>query len=148
MTPAFLVRLMNHHSLARSVHLGPEDREAYSFANDLRVATLEGRLKAVWGHVPNELGGLVQRGRSGKIIVPVQIAIARALGLITGASDYYFCWYGGSGLIEFKSDVGRLSNSQRDFRSWAEANYVPYAVARSCDQGLSILIDWGVLNAW
>ena len=146
MTPAFLVRLMNHHSLARSVHLGPEDREAYSFANELRVATIEGRLKAVWTHPANELGGMTQKRRDGSIYVPVQIAIARALGLITGSSDYLFLWDGGSCAIEFKSAIGRLSPSQIDYRDWCELSHVPFHIARSAAEGLTILRNHGVLQ--
>ncbi|TXH10345.1 MAG: hypothetical protein E6R03_15535 [Hyphomicrobiaceae bacterium] len=146
MTPAFLVRLMGHHSLSRNVNLGPEDREAYSFANELRVAVLEGRLRAVWTHPANELGGLTQRRRDGSVIVPVQIAIARALGLITGSSDYLFLWEGGSCAIEFKSSKGRLSFGQTDFRDWCDLNRVPFHIARSAAEGLEFLRNHGVLQ--
>lgn len=145
MTPAFLVRLMNYHSLARSVRLGPEDSEALIFANECRAATLERRLKAVFLHIPNELGGLVQR-KGREVRVPVQIAIARALGLITGSSDYLFLWEGGCCAIEFKSSTGRLSPSQIDFRDWCELNHVPFHIARSAAEGLEILRNHGVLQ--
>lgn len=146
MTPAFLVRLMGHASLSRMVQLGPEDREALIFANELRVATLEGRLRVVWTHPANELGGMIQKRRDGSVYVPVQIAIARALGLITGTSDYLFLWDGGCGCIEMKSSKGRLSLAQTDFRDWADINRVPFHIARSAAEGLEILRSWGVLN--
>lgn len=146
MTPAFLVRLMGHASLSRMVQLGPEDREAHTFANELRVAVLDGRLRAVFTHPANELGGLTQKRRDGSVYVPVQIAIARALGLITGSSDYLFLWEGGSCAIEFKSAKGRLSPSQIDFRDWCELNHVPFHIARSAAEGLEILRNHGVLQ--
>lgn len=145
-TPAFLVRLMHHAGLSRSAKLGPEDREAYAFANDLRVATLDGRLKAVWTHVPNELAGLIRKGRDGKPKIPVQIAIARALGLIKGTSDYLFHWDGGGCAMEFKSKTGRLTEGQSDYRQWCELHRVPFHTVRSAEQGLAILRIHGVLT--
>lgn len=129
---------MEHRALSGSVRLGPEDREAYTFANALRAATLEGRLTAVFCHVPNELAGMVQIVR-GKARVPVQVAIARALGLIRGSSDYLFLWGGGSLAMEFKSSTGSLTEGQRDFRTWCEAQGVPFHVVRSTTQGLDLL---------
>lgn len=145
MTPAFLIRLMQHASLARGFNLGPEDREAYGFANDLRTAVLEGRLKAVWMHPANELAGMVQIVR-GKPRVPPQIALARALGLIRGASDYLFLWDGGCCAMEFKSPTGRLTDAQRDFRDWCEAVGVPFHLIRSSVAGLDLLRAYGVLR--
>lgn len=144
-TPAFLLRLMGHAALSRTVKLGPEDTEAYRFANALRAAVLEGRLHAVWTHPANELAGFTTVA-NGKRRVPLAVAIAKALGLITGSSDYWFCWSSGSGLIEFKSATGSLSPSQRDMRDWCEAQGVRFVVARSCEQGLEILRGWGVLT--
>lgn len=145
MTPAFLIRLMGHASLSRSVKLGPEDTEAYVFAQDLRVAVLEGRLKAVWTHPANELAGLVVHTK-GKPRVPVQVAIARALGLITGTADYLFLWRGGCCAIEFKSRTGRLTPAQTDFRAWCDAQGVPFHTIRSAESGLDLLRQYGVLE--
>lgn len=142
----FLVRLMNHASLSRSVKLGPEDSAAYEFAQDLRVATLEGRLRAVWCHVPNELGGMVKKDSRGRVSVPLPIAIARALGLIKGVSDYLFQWAGGCCVMEFKSKVGRLTDAQRDFRAWCELHHVPFYIIRSSAEGMAILREKGVLQ--
>lgn len=144
-TPTFLIRLMNHRALSRSFNLGPEDREAYGFANDLRAATLEGRLRAVFCHVPNELAGIVRVTKQGRRPLP-QAALAKALGLITGAADYLFCWSGGSCAMEFKSATGRLTEPQRDFRSWCEATGVPFHIIRSSAEGLYLLRTYGVLT--
>ena len=136
---------MGYTSLSRSVKLGPEDQAAHCFANDLRVAVLQNRLKAVFCHVPNELAGMVIHTK-GKARVPVLTAIARALGLITGAADYLFLFDGGSCAIEFKSSTGRLTPPQRDFREWCRLTNVPFHIARSSDEGQAILREYGVLS--
>jgi len=144
-TPAFLVRLMAHTSLSRGFKLGPEDREAYAFANDLRVATLEGRLRAVWLHPANELGGQTIKRGTKRVASPLA-ALARALGLITGASDYLFLFKDGSLAIEFKSASGSLSPGQRDFREWCKSQDVPFHIARSAPAALAILRERGLLT--
>lgn len=137
-TPAFLLRLMAYKRLSPRFRLGPEDRIALEFATDLRVAVLEGRLKAVWCHVPNQLAGAARASPAA--------ALARAMGLIAGASDYLFLWGAGSAALEAKSDVGRLSESQRDFEHWCAAHDVPIHIFRSADEGLSILAGLGILS--
>jgi hypothetical protein len=144
-TPACLVRLMQYASLSRSVRLGEEDAMAVQFANDLRKATLEYRLKAVWTHPANEIAGMVTMVR-GKPRVPVQIAIAKALGLITGSSDYLFLWNHGSCALEAKSARGSLTQGQRDFRDWCNFAGVPFHVFRTVDDGLAILQQHGILE--
>lgn len=137
-TPAFLIRLMQYTSLSRRLRLGPEDFMAVQFANALRVHVLEGRLRAIWTHVPNELAGAARATPAA--------AIARAAGLITGASDYLFLWDGGSGVLEAKSKTGSLSPSQKDWRDWCAANNVRHAVFRSVEEGEAQLRAWGVLG--
>lgn len=137
-TPAFLVRLMQYHSLSRRLRLGPEDAMAIPFANALRVHTLEGRLHAVWTHTPNELAGAARATPAA--------AIARAAGMITGASDYLFMWADGSGVLEAKSKSGSLSPAQKDWREWCAARDVRHAVFRTVEQGEDVLRTWGVLT--
>ena len=141
-TPGYLIRLMMHHPLSAGMRLGPEDAAAYQFAQDLRAASIERRLLAVWTHPANELCGL-PRDAPGRF--KVRAAIARALGLITGTSDYLFLWAGGSAAIEFKAADGRLEAEQRDFRDWCGACGVPFHVVRSAAEGLAVLRDAGVL---
>jgi hypothetical protein len=142
-TAAFLIRLMSHVPLSAGTRLGPEDTAAYSFAQDLRAATLEGRLRAVWTHPANELAGLPP-GTPRKFLI--RAAIARALGLITGTSDFLFLWDGGALAIEFKSKDGSLTPNQRDFRDWCELVGVPFHVVRSAPAGLDLLRGAGVLS--
>ena len=142
-TPGFLIRLMQHHPLSARTRLGPEDGAAYQFAQDLRAATIERRLRAVWTHPANELAGLPKDTPRRFLL---RAAIARALGLITGTSDYLFLWDAGSMVIEFKSDTGRLTAEQRDFRDWCAAAGVPFHVVRSSGEGVALLRSAGVLS--
>lgn len=133
----FLVRLMQYTSLSARLRLGPEDFMAVQFANALRVHVLEGRLRGVFCHVPNELAGSARATPAA--------AIARAAGLISGASDYLFLWDSGSGVLEAKSKTGSLSPSQKDWRDWCVATGVRHAVFRSVEEGEAQLREWGVL---
>lgn len=144
-TPPFLIRLMGHTALSRSFKIGEEDREAYAFANDLRAAVLEGRLSAVWTHPANELAGVTRATKRGPRALP-QAALARALGMHKGTSDYLFLHRAGSMAIEFKSAKGSLTQGQRDFRSWCEQEGVPFHVVRSAAAGLDLLRSEGLLK--
>lgn len=135
-TPAFLVRLMHYARLVR-VRMGPEDTEALAFATELRVATLNGRLRAVWTHPANELAWQPK--------TTPRIALARALGMIQGTPDYLFLWHGGSLAMEFKAKGGYQTDGQKAFEQWCNVVGVPYFVVRSTAQGLSILRDYGRL---
>jgi hypothetical protein len=136
-TPAHLVRLMAHVPFRGK--LGPEDAEAYAFANSLRLATLEGRLSAVWTHPAQELC----HAKGGRMMI--QAAKARALGMITGTSDFLFMSGKRNLAIEMKSKTGSLTDPQKDFAAWCRDNAIPYYVARSCDAGLTILAEYGML---
>jgi hypothetical protein len=131
-TPAFLVRLLATRGFAG--RLGPEDREALAFAMTLRKAALESRLRCIFVHPPMEL-----------LRANAQCALAAALGALEGTSDYLFLARDGSMAIEFKSKVGRQTAAQRDFQAWCQLVGVPYHVARSEAQALSLLRDRGWL---
>lgn len=123
--------------LSSRLRLGPEDSMCLDFATRLRVASIEGRLRAVWTHPANELAFSFHKSpRAG---------IARALGLITGASDYLFLWDGGSAALEAKAKTGSLTDGQKDFRAWCEEQRVPHFVFRTADDGEQILKSLGVL---
>ncbi|MRX32801.1 hypothetical protein [Aminobacter sp. MDW-2] len=139
MTPAVLLRLMERPLLGKTLQLGPEDRICIEFANRLRAWTIEGRLSGVWTHIGNELAG-------GTKNASIRYAIARALGLISGATDYVFLWDGGCGVIEAKAGKNDLTPRQVDFASWCAARRVPHRVMRSADEGEGILREWGALR--
>lgn len=143
--PPFLLRLASHVPLSLSAQrgLGEEDAMAYQFVNELRVAVLEGRLDAIFLHPANELGGMVTVTK-GRARVPLKVAIAKALGLITGTADYLFLWRNGCCALEAKSQTGSLRPAQRDFRDWCASQGVPFHVFRTVDEGLQILAGYGV----
>ena len=124
--------------LSRGLKLGPEDTMAVQFANTMRAAVIEGRLRAIFVHPANELAYGHKNG--------VKAAIARALGMHIGCPDYWFIWDGGGAVLEAKSENGSLTPNQRDFREWAEARRVPHHVFRTVEEGVGILRTLGVLD--
>lgn len=137
--PGTLLRLMARPRLSTRIRLGPEDCHCIEFADRLRVATLEGRLRCVWTHVPNEVAG--GRGRASE----VRYAVAKAMGMITGTHDYLFLARDLSAAIEMKAGRNGLTDGQRDFRAWCETAAVPVATARSADEAEALLVGWGLL---
>ncbi|EEQ92750.1 Hypothetical protein OINT_3000038 (plasmid) [Brucella intermedia LMG 3301] len=135
---AAILRLMLPGKLG-AVKLGPEDRITIELANRLRAWTIEQRLRAVWTHIPNEVGGGTKNAK-------IRYAIAKALGMIPGASDFIFMWGAGAAAIEIKAPDGRQSANQSDFQKWCEAENVPYHIAKSADEAEKILRDLGVLS--
>lgn len=126
---------MQYTPLSRSLRLGPEDRIAIEFAAELRKASIEGRLKAVWLHVPNESKRSKAAG-----------AIARALGLIPGTADYLFLHADGSFALECKGPDGKQTENQKDFEQWCRTQGVPYQMFRTVEEGLGYVRDYGVLS--
>ena len=135
MTLKYIIRLMRYTPLSRSLRLGPEDRIAIEFANELRKASLEGRLRCIWMHCPNEGKRSSAAG-----------AIARALGLIPGTPDYLFMSSKGSFALECKAPGGKQNENQKDFEQWCEAQRVPYQVFYTAAQGLEYCRAYGVLT--
>lgn len=129
-----LFRLMNRDKIPWQCKLKSEEIISIEFADALRKATLEGRLKAVWCHVPNE----------GKRHVFVAM-IMKAMGLLSGALDYWFIWDTGGCVIEFKAGKNKLSEFQEYFFTWCESKNVPKAVCYSPESGLEVLKKLGAL---
>ena len=136
MTP--IIRLMQHAGVSRDLfrRMGPEDQMACQFAADLRVASIEGRLDAVWFHPASELAYGHKTGASA--------AKARTLGMHKGIYDYVFLWGTGAAALEAKSDVGRQTDGQKDFAHWCAAHGVQHSVFRSVPEGLGLLKGWGI----
>lgn len=118
---------------------GPEDLLSIDVATMLRVATLEGRLDAVWTHIPHEVGG-------GGKLAAIRMALAKAMGLIAGSGDFVFVWKGGGAFIELKVRAA-LSPAQQDFGQWCGGAGVPYLVCKSVAEVEQFLISEGVLRA-
>lgn len=125
--------------LSGALKLGPEDRICIEFANRLRAWTIEGKLRAVWTHLGNEVAGGTKNAM-------IRYAIARALGLISGSADYLFLWDGGCAAIEAKALKGTQQPNQLDFQAWCQARNVPYFLIRSADEGEAILKQLGALR--
>lgn len=135
----FLIALMQRVAVPwkmgkRVVTIGPEERICIDFADELRFKTLQGDFRAVWLHIPNE----AKRH-------PITALILKAMGIMTGAPDYVFCWKGGCGFIEFKSGKGKQTEWQKYFQSWCEYAGIPYVVCRSVADGTATLREWGVM---
>lgn len=118
---------------------GPEDQIAMAVANMLRAEALSGNLIGTFTHIPNEIGGGNSSSR-------VRYALAKAMGLISGAPDYVFAWPGGSGWIELKTKTGTLNPNQRDFRQWCADTGVLFATCRSVNEVIATLREWGALK--
>jgi hypothetical protein len=136
-TPAILIRLMRYTGLSDTPRQ-PEDAMCVHFANTLREATLKGTLRAVWTHPAQELCFGHKTG--------VRAAIARAMGMHVGVSDYVFLWSDGAGVLEGKHGSNGLTTGQKDFRTWCEMQGVRHGVFRTVEEGLAHLRSWQVLG--
>ncbi len=68
------------------------------------------------------------------------------MGKISGCADYLFLGPNGGGAIELKSEKGKQQENQVLFQRWCEKTNVPYHIARSEEEGVDILKEWGVLK--
>ena len=151
---ALLLRLMWRPRLSPHVKLGPEDRLGIEIADQCRLWAMEGRLSAVFFHVPNEGGGANRRKAE------IELAVKRALGMIPGTPDLVFIGAGsmvhdGHGqanvysrvlFMELKSQKGVQTANQKDFEEWSRSLAIPYHIVRSLEQAEALLIDHGLLK--
>lgn len=147
---AFLIRLMWRPRLSTGVKLGLEDWLAMDVADQCRAWTIEDRLRAVWWHTANEAGG-----GSDKRKREIQMAKARALGMIPGAPDLVFIGpkhttdfyevFHPVLLIELKSAKGRRTDNQGDFAAWANHHNITYLICRSLAEVEEALTKHGLL---
>ncbi len=138
--PARLANFLRPIALSRSAKLGPEDRISIEFATRLRVWTINGDLRAVWWHTPNEVGG--GRGKSSALAY----AIASNLGAIAGAPDFVLIRDGSAFLIEMKRPGGPMTTGQERFQEWCAWAGVRYAVCYSADEAERLLRESGFLR--
>jgi hypothetical protein len=70
------------------------------------------------------------------------------MGLKPGVADYLFLSPDGRPhFLELKRRRGgELSQAQEDFRDWCKAHGVIWRVARTYDQAIAIVSEWGVLK--
>lgn len=98
-----------------------------------QVEFLEWALVAPWRflHIPN-----------GGYRTPAEAAIMKAMGQKEGAADilflgprWPFVW------IENKSDTGRLSEAQKEWRAWCQIIGAPWFLCRSLDDLIAACAD-------
>lgn len=141
--------LLRKRCLAQKI--GAEDGDCIMFADQLREAALQGRLRATFTHIPHEVGG-------GTRNAALRYSLAAALGLVAGSTDFVFLWKGGGCWMEFKRAKldrtanrprrpgGTLSPKQRLFRDWCALLEVPHHVVTSSREGLALLQGYGVFD--
>lgn len=148
----FLMRLMERPK-ADHLRYSSEDSEAKRFADRLRIWTLEGKVRGIWNHIPNEIagesGGHADEAvrRSLKRKAQIRYTKAQALGMIIGWSDYVFCRADATLALECKSSTGPQRPSQKDFEQWCVAQGIPYLIFRTAEEGWDILVAHGFLDA-
>lgn len=90
----------------------------------------------VYWHTPN--GELRNKRTAAKI---------KAMGCRPGIPDLVFILPDGrTAFLELKMPGGSLSPAQRDFRTAVEALGCPYAMARTIEQAVQIIIGWGCIQ--
>jgi hypothetical protein len=151
MVKPYLIRLL--HCFRPQMKMGPEDKLAYEVASWCRAWTLDGSLRAIWWHTPNEGGGKL------KAKAQVELGLKIALGMIPGAPDLVFIGnqhkrlFEGAVwrhchdvvLIELKAGKNPQTLHQKDFEEWSAANGVRYLVCRSLAEVERALIEAGIL---
>lgn len=127
------------------VTIKPEQRFSIHLADRLRELTLTRRYRGIWSHIPNE----GERSRLFGVLL-------KAMGLIPGATDYFFIWATGAGVIELKVHPETMSDTQLDYRDWCVQSGVNHACvtceadthearAKAVTEVESHLTRWGAL---
>ena len=96
-----------------------------------------GRKDLYWAAIPN--GGHRHIRQATKL---------KAEGVRPGSPDMFFMLADGkTGWLELKTDKGRLSPAQRDFRDKALALGHLWAVVNNIDDAIHTLSEWGVFRS-
>lgn len=112
-----------------------EDALTNQVAIALTGYSLENKLKGVWFHVPNE--SVVSEDK--KQVDIIRIKRKQCMGLINGAPDFVFITKDKTIFIELKTETGRLSESQKDFKEWCHDEGIGYFIGRSVADVIDIL---------
>lgn len=131
---AHIHSLLEHIGNFRGV-LKEENRICIRLATYLKEATLTNKCPYVWFHIANE-------GKAS----PVFGALVRAIGKIAGVPDYIFVGSSKCLFLEIKAKTGKLSPSQKHFKMWCEQWRVPYEVAYSYEEAVSMLGSYCVVS--
>ncbi len=129
--PSNLTKILLPKRNLGAIKIGEEDRICIEFANYLRQLTFEGKLKYTWFHVPNQFGGY-------KALFGLKQGW---MGRHPGVPD--FCFIGEDGhnsfFIEFKTQKGKLSESQKIYIDWCKDCGVPVYICMSFEEAKKII---------
>jgi hypothetical protein len=68
------------------------------------------------------------------------------MGRVSGVADYIFLWKDGCLCLEFKTQKGRQSDSQKKFEQNCKDRGIPYYLARSVEEGFRVLEKEGLFE--
>lgn len=119
-----------------------EDALANQIAMKLTEYSIEGKLKGIWFHVPNE--SVVSK--SNMLTDILRIKRKHSMGLINGVPDLVFISKEKALFVELKTAKGRLSESQQLFKEWCIDEGIGYYVSRSVEDIEKILTETGLLR--
>ena len=135
--PNTLIKLKILGKISNLPNLKGEDALTNIIAQYLRAMSLEGKLKGIWFHVPNE--SVVSE--SNRVTDILRIKRKQAMGLINGAPDFVFVSAEKTIFIELKTKTGVLSEYQKLFKEWCESEGITYTIARSLGDVIEILTE-------
>ena len=141
------MNLLNKVRLLSKIRNIPSLKGEDSLTNKVAMAltrySLDGQLKGVWFHVPNE--SVVSKDN--KLTDILRIKRKHSMGLINGVPDLVFVSKDKTVFIELKTEKGRLSESQIFFREWCKDEGIDYFVARSVEEVSEVLTEAKILVA-
>jgi hypothetical protein len=121
--------------------LKPEQKECVIFANACKSLNIEGKLNAVWLHIPNEIANN-RHPRFG--------SLQKRMGKIAGAADYVFLGEKNSCFIEFKVKTNTVTTKQNKnqlmFEEWCKKIGVNYFLVYSTQEALQKLREIKLLR--
>lgn len=109
-----------------------EDKLTNEIAIFLKIAVLEGNLKGVFFHVPNESVSKTKRDM-------LRIMKKKHLGMVSGAPDFIIVTSNKTIFIELKTAKGHQSEFQKMFQIWSEKNGISYHIVRNVEELKNIL---------
>lgn len=130
--PQWLITLLSYTPFYGQAK--PEAQLCLYICEQLTRLAVNGKLKGVFFHVPNE-------GALGK----VTRALFKAMGVISGVPDYIHLKADKPLLIEIKTLKGATSKRQREFRMWCALHGIPCVEISAGDPGQAWALYQAVL---
>lgn len=119
-----------------SNHKG-ENRLQLEIVDRLRALSIEGKLKAVWFHPPNEMlvCSCQKASKNGWNI------LLSMMGRMPGVADLVFTSENKTLYMELKIPGGKQTDNQKTFERWCKNHSIPYVICRSWDEAKNCLIE-------